>query len=161
MNIKLLEINEIEEFVPHFDSYRQRYKQDSEVERISEFLRHLLEKQAAKIFVSYESSEDQQHMTGFVILYPSYSSIGLAPIWILNDFYVFAGEKKRETARALLDQAAKLCKLTDAIRIEVTTRKENYRLHKLYKEYGFEKDYKYDYYFLRIDRQESASKMLK
>lgn len=157
MNIKTCEINDLKQLVPAFDSYRQRYKQPSEPQKIEQFLRQMLEHKSSVIFISYEDNE----LTGFVQLYPSYSSIGLAPIWTLNDFYVFGGTGRKQTAEALLNAAKGLCEETDAIRIEVTTRKENHRLHKIYREYGFEKDFKYDYYFLRIDEQEIASKMLK
>lgn len=157
MNIKTCEINDLKQLVPAFDSYRQRYKQPSEPQKIEQFLRQMLEHKSSVIFISYEDNE----LTGFVQLYPSYSSIGLAPIWTLNDFYVFGGTGRKQTAEALLNAAKDLCEETNAIRIEVTTRKENHRLHKIYREYGFEKDFKYDYYFLRIDEQEIASKMLK
>ncbi|ACV27548.1 GNAT family N-acetyltransferase [Kangiella koreensis] len=157
MNIKTCEIKDLDNLVPAFDSYRQRYKQPSEPQKIEQFLRQMLEQETSVIFISYEGDE----LTGFAQLYPSYSSIGLAPIWTLNDFYVFGGTGRKQTAEALLSAAKDLCEETNAIRIEVTTRKENHRLHKIYREFGFEKDFKYDYYFLRIDEQDIASKMLK
>lgn len=157
MNIKLLEINEIDAIVEPFDSYRQRYKQPSEPERIREYLKQQISNDSCKMFVAYENEQP----LGFALLYPSFSSIGLAPIWYLNDFYVFAGESKSEIAKTLLDAAKTLCKDTGAIRIEVTTRKENHKLHNLYKNFGFEKDYKYDYYFLRVAKDDGASNLLK
>ena len=157
MKIKTCEINDLEQLVPAFDSYRQRYKQPSEPEKIEQFLRQMLQQEASTILLSYEGEE----LTGFVQLYPSYSSIGLAPIWVLNDFYIFGGTGRKQTAEGLLNAAKELCQNTGAIRIEVTTRKENHRLHKLYRDFGFEKDFKYDYYFLRVNDQEIASKMLK
>lgn len=157
MEIKELEIKELEDFAPIFDSYRQRYKQPSELEKVKQYLLKMLETASSKILLSYEN----EHITGFIQLYPSFSSIGLAPIWILNDFYIFSGSQKKLTATMLMDEAKKLCQATNAIRVEVNTRKENHKLHKLYKEYGFEKDYKYDYYFLRVNKQTAASEMLK
>ncbi|WP_223668634.1 GNAT family N-acetyltransferase [Kangiella shandongensis] len=157
MDIRACTIDDLERLVPAFDKYRQFYRQESQPEKIREFLKSLIEQEKSKIFLSYEDGE----LTGFVQLYPSYSSIGLAPIWILNDFFIFGGSERRETARGLLDAAKMLCEASKAIRLEVTTRKENHRLHSIYRDYGFEKDYKYDYYFLRLSKDVPASNMLK
>jgi len=157
LEIRACTIDDLDRLVPAFDSYRQRYRQDSEPSEVEEFLKSLIEEEKSKIFLSYEGDE----LTGFVQLYPSFSSIGLAPIWILNDFYIFGGSNRREIASGLLDAARMLCDASKAIRLEVTTRKENHRLHKIYRDYGFEKDYKYDYYFLRLSKDDPASKMLK
>lgn len=156
MNIKTCNINDLDSLVPLFDDYRQHFKQASDIAAVRDYLAARLESKEALIYLA--QSGDELH--GFVVLYPSYSSIGLAPIWILNDFYLKSGNNKRLMAKQLLDQLSQDCREAGAIRIEVTTRKENHKLHKLYKDYGFEKDYKYDYYFLQI-AEAVASDMLK
>lgn len=155
--IKECELEHVDELVPAFDSYRQRFKQSSNLDGVQAFLQQRVANKDARILIAIENMK----MTGFALLYPSFSSIGMAPILVLNDFYVFAGNSKRETALALLDGAVELCSENSAIRIEVTTRKENHRLHALYRDYGFEKDYKYDHYFLRTQKEAIASNMLK
>ncbi|NVJ65053.1 MAG: GNAT family N-acetyltransferase [Gammaproteobacteria bacterium] len=156
MDIKICNINDLDKLVPLFDDYRQHFKQASDQAAVKEYLQARISSNEAMIYLA--QSQDQLH--GFVILYPSFSSIGLAPIWILNDFYLKSGANKRLMAKQLLDRLSQDCREAGAIRIEVTTRKENHKLHKLYKEYGFEKDYKYDYYFLQISKA-AASNMLK
>ncbi len=156
MEIKLCEINDLERLAPLFDDYRQHFKQASDLESVRNYLQQRLEANETKIYLVQTGEE----LHGFVLLYPSFSSIGLAPIWILNDFYLKSGNQKRLMAKALLDQIRLDCHDAGGIRIEVTTRKENHKLHKLYKEYGFEKDYKYDYYFLQLTKA-VASDMLK
>lgn len=157
MDIRACTIDDLELLVPAFDKYRQFYRQSSQPEQIRNFLKPLIEEEKSKIFLSFDEGE----LTGFIQLYPSYSSIGLAQIWTLNDFFIFGGENRRETAKGLLDAAKMLCEATNAIRVEVTTRKENHRLHTIYRDYGFEKDYKYDYYFLRLAKDEPGSSILK
>lgn len=156
MNIKRCDINDLELLIPLFDDYRQHFKQSSEPELIQEFLAQRIESDDVIIYLAHTNND----IHGFVLLYPSYSSIGLSKIWILNDFYLRSGNQKRLMAKQLLDQLVADCKEAGAIRIEVTTRKENHKLHNLYKEYGFEKDYKYDHYFLQVTKG-SASNMLK
>ncbi|WP_251359094.1 GNAT family N-acetyltransferase [Kangiella sp. TOML190] len=156
MQIKLCEINDLESLTPLFDDYRQHFKQSSDPAAVKAYLQQRIEANEAIIYLAH--SGDEIH--GFVMLYPSFSSIGLAPIWILNDMYLKSGSNKRLMALQLLDQIVEDCKAAGAIRIEVTTRKENHKLHKLYKDYGFEKDYKYDYYFLQVT-QAAAADMLK
>lgn len=157
MDIRACTIDDLELLVPAFDEYRQFYRQSSQPEQVRNFLKPLIEQEKSKIFLSFDEGE----LTGFIQLYPSYSSIGLAQIWTLNDFFIFGGENRRETAKGLLGAAKMLCEATNAIRVEVTTRKENHRLHKIYRDYGFEKDYKYDYYFLRLAKDEPGSNILK
>lgn len=156
MEIKLCNINDLDRLVPLFDSYRQHFKQASDPEAIKQYLQQRIEADEAIIYLA----QSQEDLHGFVVLYPSFSSIGLAPIWILNDFYLKSGNQKRLMAKELLDRIGADCKEQGGIRIEVNTRKENHKLHKLYKDYGFEKDYKYDYYFLQL-RKSIASDMLK
>ena len=157
MDIRACTIEDLELLVPAFDQYRQFYRQESQPEQVREFLKPLIEEEKSKIFLSFEEGE----LTGFIQLYPSFSSIGLAPIWVLNDFFIFGGSDRRQIAKGLLDAAKMLCEASKGVRVEVTTRKENHRLHKIYRDYGFEKDYKYDYYFLRLSKDERASTMLK
>ena len=157
MDIRACTIDDLEQLVPAFDKYRQFYRQESQPEKVKDFLKLLIKEEKSQIFLSCEDDE----LTGFVQLYPSFSSIGLAPIWVLNDFFIFGGSNRRDIAKGFLDAAKMLCEASKALRIEVTTRKENHRLHKIYRDYGFEKDYKYDYYFLRLSKDEPASTMLK
>lgn len=156
MNIKRSNINDLNRLAEVFDTYRQHFKQPSELEQVKAFLKARMSNDEAIVYLV----ETGEEINGFVVLYPSFSSIGLSPIWILNDFYLYSGSNKRQMAKQLLDKISEDCQEAGAIRIEVTTRKENHRLHKLYKEYGFEKDYKYDYYFLQLS-EDSASNMLK
>lgn len=157
MDIRACTIGDLEQLVPAFDKYRQFYRQESQPDEVRKFLKSLIKEEKSKIFLSFEDDK----LTGFIQLYPSFSSIGLAPIWTLNDFFIFAGSERRAIAKGLLDAAKLLCEASKAVRVEVTTRKENHRLHTIYKDYGFEKDYKYDYYFLRLRKDEPASTMLK
>ncbi len=156
LTINRCNINDLNTLAPLFDAYRQHFKQTSDLDGVKAYLKQRLEAEEAIVYLV--GSDEICH--GFVLLYPSFSSIGLAPIWMLNDFYLHSGSNKRLMAKQLLDRIGEDCKAAGAIRIEVTTRKENHRLHKLYKDYGFEKDYKYDHYFLQLG-QTAASNMLK
>lgn len=149
MQIRRCEINDLDRISILFDEYRQRYKQASDLESVRGYLRQRLEQQDAIIYIV----ESDNVFHGFSLLYPSFSSIGLSAIWLLNDFYLASGENKRGMAQALLERIAHDCQEAGAIRIEVSTVKENHRLHKLYRDNGFEKDYKYDYYYLPLNKQ--------
>lgn len=156
LKIKTCNINDLDRLVPLFDDYRQHFKQASSPVAIEAYLKERIEAEQAKIYLAHTDQE----VHGFVVLYPSFSSIGLAPIWILNDFYLKSGNQKRLMAKQLLDKICEDCRDSGVIRIELTTRKENPKLHRLYKDYGFEKDYKYDHYFLQLGKA-VASDMLK
>lgn len=162
MQIKECEIKDLERLSVIFDNYRQRYKQASAVDKIRAYLAERLENKQTKIYLA---QDELGEINGFSLLYPSFSSIGLAKIWVLNDFFVCSGQNKKLVADSLMQKSLDLCSETGAIRLEVTTRKENHRLHRLYKDFGFERDYKYDYYYLGMGEDakssDSATRVLK
>jgi GNAT superfamily N-acetyltransferase len=87
-----------------FDGYRHFYRQASEPDRIRKFLLDRFEHNQSVIFVALKGGT----AVGFTQLYPSFSSGGLARIFILNDLFVDAGARHIGAGSALLLAAAAL-----------------------------------------------------
>jgi len=98
--------NDVEAIVPLFDAYRIFYGQPSDEKAAKLFLEERLAKVESVIFLAYEN----QKALGFVQLYPSFSSVSMQAIYILNDLYVISDQRKKGVGKALLLMAQQYCK---------------------------------------------------
>ena len=83
---------------PLFDAYRQFYRQPADLPRARRFLAERLSQRQSTVLVA-EAAEGE--ILGFVQLYPCFSSIRAAPVFILSDLFVAPlgeGRWRRSTA---------------------------------------------------------------
>ena len=78
-----------------FDEYRQFYEQASDLEGARRFLAERGSRHESVVFLAIDSVSGTA--VGFTQLYPSFSSISMKRVWILNDLYV--REEYRNRAR--------------------------------------------------------------
>lgn len=116
-----------------FNEYRMFYGQPSDDMGAVQFIKERLEKHDSIIFAA--SSENGY--AGFVQLYPSFSSVSMKRTWILNDLYVTADARREGVGQALIDEALKLCKRTNAKSVTLQTAPSNKSAQKLYEKNGF------------------------
>src|SRR5712672_3551107 len=93
-----------------FDKYRMFYGKISDTKAAKEFLVERIIRKESEIFVAVENGE----MMGFVQLYPLFSSTRLKRLWLLNDLYVDEPFRGRGISKALIEEAKKLCRETNA-----------------------------------------------
>ena len=116
-----------------FNQYRMFYKQPSDIEGSRKFLSdRLLQKDAIIYIVTEENS-----LTGFVQLYPLFSSVKMKKCWLLNDLFVIPDARNKGIARLLIDRCKLLAKESDASGIMLETGKNNIEGNKLYPSEGF------------------------
>ena len=77
---------DVEALVPLFDGYRQFYGQASNPEAAREFLGQRFRQRQSTVFVA----ESAGQAVGFTQLFPTFSSVALAPAFVLNDLFVLA-----------------------------------------------------------------------
>ncbi|MBV8328750.1 GNAT family N-acetyltransferase [Chryseobacterium sp.] len=116
-----------------FDQYRIFYHKESDISSAENFLRERIENKDAEIFVAEENGV----LTGFVQLYPIFSSTRMQRYWLLNDLYVNAGHRGKGYSKELIDQAKKLCTSSNACGILLETGKSNDIGNQLYPACGF------------------------
>ena len=87
---------------------------------------------------------------GFVQLYPSFSSVSMKRIWILNDLFVHEDYRKQGVAEALIERSKELAEETGAISIILETQSSNINAQKLYDKTGFEKDTESYFYYINF-----------
>ena len=127
-----------------FDGYRQFYGRSSDEAGARTFLR---ERMAGKEFVLFLAEGDGSAV-GFAQLYPSFTSTGMARIWILNDLFVAPGHRQKGVASRLLETAAAFCKETGAVRLSLSTAVTNLAAQALYERHGWKKDAEFLHYNL-------------
>ena len=115
-----------------FDEYRQFYKQSRHSGTVS-FLKERLNKNESAIFIAYADGAP----SGFMQLYPIFSSVGLKKAWLLNDLYVAATARKHGVAAALLNAAKKLGEETGCGWLLLQTQTDNLPAQSVYEKNGW------------------------
>lgn len=80
---------------------------------------------------------DGQSGLGFTQLYPTFSSVSMAPAWTLNDLYVRSSARGRGVGAALLERARLHGEETGACQLLLETARDN-PARRLYDRYGWQ-----------------------
>jgi ribosomal protein S18 acetylase RimI-like enzyme len=127
---------EIALVAPLFDAYRQFYGQAADLEGARQFLLERLQRGEAVLFAVIENG----NALGFTQLYPSFSSVSMKPIWVLNDLYVIGAARRRGVGARLLTAAVDHASQTGAARLVLSTAIDNVTAQALYERLGWRKD---------------------
>lgn len=145
MIIKKATINELEAASELFDLYRQFYEQPSDLDAAREYLQARMQNNESIIFIAF----DGEAAAGFVQLYPSFSSVSLKRVWVLNDLYVKKEARSKGVGEHLIAKAAQLAKETGAKGLFLETTSDNVPAQSLYEKIGFRRESNY-FYFLSV-----------
>jgi ribosomal protein S18 acetylase RimI-like enzyme len=126
-----------------FDAYREFYKMSSDKAAAKLFLSERMENKESIIFVAVD---DHSKLTGFVQLYPIFSSTRMQRLWLLNDLYVNTFDRGKGISTALIEAAQRMCVETDACGVILETAKTNRIGNALYTKMGFQMDSDHNYY---------------
>lgn len=127
---------DLDEVAALFDAYRVFYRQGTDIAAASAFLAERFKRGDSVVLLARHNGV----AVGFIQLYPSFSSVSMQRIWILNDLYVAPGGRRLGVGRRLMDHARSLATATGAIRIELTTEHNNTIAQALYRDCGYARD---------------------
>jgi ribosomal protein S18 acetylase RimI-like enzyme len=96
-------------------------------------------------------AQDAEVPAGFAQLYPSFSSISLARIFILNDIYVPEQWRQRRVGSLLIEAAVEYARSLGAARLSLSTAVTNQAAQALYQSAGWQRDEKFYYYHFAIE----------
>lgn len=142
--VKQASLTELPLLTTLFDQYRQFYKQPSQPLDCAEFLKQRMTLNESILFLATQDAT----AVGFIQLYPSFSSIGLRKLLILNDLFVAADFRKKGIAQLLINSCTEWAKEEGYRGLTLKTAKENFEAQNLYKKLGWIKDEKFDSYQL-------------
>ena len=125
-----------EELVALFNAYRVFYEKPSDLHAVRLFVHERLERRDSHFI----GAEIDGRLVGFTQLYPSYSSVRMRRIWVLNDLFVAPRARRRGVARALMRAALRHATETGAAYLTLETARDNAPAQALYLEEGWTVD---------------------
>lgn len=133
-NTRKATIQDLAQLAELFDQYRVFYHKESDIPAAENFLKERIENKDSEIFVA----EENGNLTGFVQLFPIFSSTRMKRYWLLNDLYVNKNHRGKGFSKELIEEAKQLAKSTDACGVLLETGKSNDIGNQLYPACGFE-----------------------
>lgn len=145
--IRQATLDDLDCLVPLFDAYRQFYGQSSDLAVARQFLRDRLARGESVVLIA----EDRNGAAiGFVQLFPTFSSVLTAPIYILHDLFVVPTARRRGVGTLLLKAATETARATGAVRLELATAITNAPAQRLYESLGWKRDEEFYQYGLPL-----------
>lgn len=137
---------QIDHLTPLFDAYRTFYKQPSDIVAARIYLLNRLMKKEATVFLACEN----EIPIGFTLLYATFSSVSMTPVFILNDLYVSEDARNKGVGEALLNRAKAHCKEMGYKGLALETAIDN-PAQQLYERLDWKKDSHCFHYFWKAD----------
>lgn len=141
-------LEDLEEVAVLFDEYRVFYSQSSDPDGARRFLFERFEHRESVIFVARDPGSGKA--VGFAQLYPSFSSVSMKRLWILNDLYIHADYRNREIGKALLERSRAFAAATKAKGLEIATQTTNLKAQRVYEAHGYRRDEEFIHYFIPV-----------
>jgi len=134
--IRRATLDDLDAIAPLFDAYRRFYHQPGDVDRARDFLRErMLHSESVVLLAQRDGTA-----AGFTQLYPLFSSVRTARLWLLNDLFVAEGARRHGVARALLDAATDFAREQGAAGLMLETMADNAPARALYRAAGWHED---------------------
>ena len=149
MLIRRAGLDDMDAAAPLFDAYRQFYGQRSDVAAARAFLTERLRRDESVVFLAV-AGEPSGEAVGFMQLYPSFSSVSLGRLWILNDLFVDPDVRRGGVGRRLLERARDWAVETQAKGLTLSTALTNKAAQSLYEACGWARDDEFQHYRLLI-----------
>jgi ribosomal protein S18 acetylase RimI-like enzyme len=134
VDIKRIGLDEVDAVTELFLGYLEFYKRPTERELAKAFLMERLKRDESVILAARMENEPP---LGFVQVYRSFSSVSMAPVWILNDLFVIPEARRLGVGRALVGMVVDLARSAGAARVILSTDESNTSAQTLYASEGF------------------------
>lgn len=136
LRIREAVVADLDRLAPLFDAYRVFYGKESDLPLARGFLLDRFQRLESTILLAELGDE----AVGFTQLYPSFSSVSAARIFILNDLFVAPQARGTGAAAALLKSAADFGRRMGAIALNLSTDHSNHVAQKVYEREGWVRD---------------------
>tara|TARA_S200000501_G_scaffold192922_1_gene181753 strand:+ start:1387 stop:1830 length:444 start_codon:yes stop_codon:yes gene_type:complete len=136
MQVREAKLSDLKNLSVLFNSYRMFYGKESDIRVAEEFLRSRIENKDSKIFICEFNNE----LSGFVQLYPIFSSTRVSKYWLLNDLFVDINKRGKGYSKLLIERSKELVIESKACGMMLETEKSNDIGNLLYPSTGFKKN---------------------
>ena len=135
-DISRASISDLAELHPLVEKYREFYRGQPENPKTVQFLTDRLENDEAVVFIARVDGNP----VGFTMIYPTFSTVSLCAVWLLNDLYVAETSRGQGVANLLMDAAETAAREAGATRIFLRTAHDNTPAQALYESRGWKQD---------------------
>jgi ribosomal protein S18 acetylase RimI-like enzyme len=129
-------LTDLEALVELFDQYRQFQGKTSDLPAARAFLQARFDHGESVVFIA----DDGAAPVGFAQLYPSYSSVSLARVFVLNDLFVQPSARRKGAAAKLLAAVEAHAWSLGAARVTLNVARDNRAGQALYESQGWRRD---------------------
>ncbi len=129
----------IESTVQLFDEYRVFYQQPSNLAAAEQFIR---DRTALNDSIIYLAVVDKKTV-GFLQIYPTFSSIQMGQVWLINDLFVSKSSRDSGIGSALIQHALSQAQLKQIKAVRISTENINQSAQRLYRKHDFIEDTKF------------------
>lgn len=143
MNYRKTENKDVNKLAVLFDKYRVFYRKETDIESARSFLADRISNNDSEIFVGENANNE---LTGFVQLYPLFSSTRMEKLWLLNDLFVDPDFRGKGVSIGLITIAKELVEQSNACGMFLETEKSNLIGNNLYPRTGFKLNQASNYY---------------
>ena len=150
LTIRRAVITDLDLAVPLFDAYRQFYRKPADAVLARRFLLERLQNRDSVILLASDSTGSAM---GFTQLYPSFSSVSAARIFILNDLFVVPKARRSGLGRQLLSAAKDFGQKEGAVGLTLSTEVTNEAAQGLYESEGWVRQRDFYTYQLALDHE--------
>jgi GNAT superfamily N-acetyltransferase len=133
MKIREAKISDLNNLSILFNSYRMFYGKKSDLNVANKFLKSRIQNKDSKIFVC----DIENYLTGFIQLYPLFSSTRVSKYWLLNDLFVDNAHRGKGYSKELINEAKRLVLKTNSCGMMLETEINNKIGNSLYLNVGF------------------------
>lgn len=130
-------LQDLDDAAPLFDAYRQFYGRSSDLQLALDFLSARISRSESVVLLARDA---EGAALGFVQLFPSFSSVRAAPIFVLNDLFVAPAARRSGVGAQLLRAAAEVARSSGAVRLKFSTAITNPPAQRLYEALGWKRD---------------------
>lgn len=146
ITVRQAALSDLEALSPLLDGYRQFYGRASDLSAATAFLLERFNHGESVLFIAHEDNQ----AVGFAQLYPSFSSVSLARIFVLNDLFVYECARRKGVASKLMDAAVDYARSLGAVRVSLSTATTNETAQRLYQSAGWKRDEQFFVYHFAI-----------
>lgn len=136
ISVRQAVLSELDDLARLFDQYRQFQGQASDLAAARSFLRERFDHGESIVFVAHDGGTP----VGFAQLYPSFSSVSLSRVFVLNDLFVHESGRRKGVASRLLSALETYAWSLGSARMTLNVARDNGSAQRLYESQGWEPD---------------------
>lgn len=129
-------LTDLDQLAALFDQYRQFQGQPTDGVAARDFLRARFDHGESVVFLAHDGAQP----VGFAQLYPSFSSVSLKRVFILNDLFVAEAGRRKGVATYLLAAVETYAWSLGAARVTLNVARSNVTAQALYAARGWQQD---------------------